>query len=235
MNPLVLNDLFLKQLDFNQELVSAYSRFDCHVRGLHSIVIGKAGGRLLRIYLAQPGSALHQGYEPVDMNGRLPDGQVPRPNFELGIHSHHCDLELTMLRGRLMHWTFNKISRLSLNPEAYQLELPSYKYQAKLRGEEPGFSRQGFGLFNLSDYQLLDNEWSARRAIVLRAAALHTVGIDPSQQWVAWLVAEGSPDPAYEPLTYSPRNLERYDFRSLYLPMTYTQALQLLRRAGLII
>lgn len=244
MNLLMLNDLFKEQLQFNAELVGELSRFNCHVRGLHSIVVGRQrGGQLLRIYVAEPGSALHNGLNDANgglsltnEEGRLGNGFVPRPSYELGLHPHHCDLNLKMLRGKLLHWTFVPVRRsLAYQyPASTITELFGHKYHSKLRGEAPGFTREGSHWFRLDDYRVLDAEWLHKRGINLPADALHTVHVPHGETYVAWLVAEGAEDPAYEPMTYSNRPLDRYDFSDLYQPMRYPEAVRLLADAGIL-
>lgn len=61
------------------------SRFDCHVKGLHSIPVENVDGKLKRLFFT---TSKHELYKNCDISGLV-----------LGAHSHRYDLQLTGLIG----------------------------------------------------------------------------------------------------------------------------------------
>ncbi len=58
---------------------------NCHVRGLHSIMLRDVPGDRLRMYFATPSHELHHA----------PGG----PKMALAAHTHHCDVTLINVHG----------------------------------------------------------------------------------------------------------------------------------------
>lgn len=207
--------------DSNTDLVERQSRQHCHVRGLHSLVLHQyANGNLVRLYIAEPGSDLDM---PAEGHGR-PNVD---PTFALGLHPHHCELSLTPLRGRILHVTMG----FCADETTAHYSLPAYRYHSQLRGEQPGFEREPGGPHHLRivDSRILTGDTT----VVLAAQDLHTMNVQRGTGYAAWLVEEGPEDPAYEPLTFSPHDLTRFDFSGLYQPADAQYWRELLVKAGL--
>lgn len=79
-------DLLIKSLvNLASDEVLELARFDCHVKGLHSIPVENNDGKLKRLFFT---SQKHELYKNCDISGLV-----------LGAHSHRYDLQLTGLVG----------------------------------------------------------------------------------------------------------------------------------------
>jgi hypothetical protein len=198
---------------------------------MHSIVLSKrADGSLYRLYVAEPRSDLHFTARE---NRRE---YVPSPTFRLGVHAHHCDLHLRLIKGEALHWIYEGHDELT---QATQFtcgtqRLDGYRYYSKLRNQRPGFTYEETTQLQCVDFRILKAAAPNRACIHLPADAMHTMAIDFTQDYVAWVVEEGAEDGEYEPLTYSRHRLEEFDFSGLYQPASFEQFIELLEKASLI-
>lgn len=79
-------DLLIKSLvNLASDETLELTRFDCHVKGLHSVPVENIDGKLKRLFFTSP---KHELYKNCDISGLV-----------LGAHSHRYDLQLTGLVG----------------------------------------------------------------------------------------------------------------------------------------
>jgi hypothetical protein len=214
-------------LNANRQTVEELSCLNCHVRGMHSIVLSKrANGSLFRLYVAEPQSDLHLNY------GEVLRSFIPVPTYRLGVHAHHCELSLRVIKGEALHWIYEPTQAPKLT--AGVDILGAYQYNSKLRGEQPGFTYVRNARLQCVDFRILKASAANRACIDLPAEAMHTMAIDYQQNYVAWLVEEGAEDHEYEPLTYSLIDLEKFDFTGLYQKASFEDYVALLEKAQLI-
>lgn len=166
------------------------SLINCHVRGLHSLVLDPAP-RMRRIFFATP------------------DHEMAGPD-DLALHSHHCDVELRPLYGgeHVIHWRPADVPS-TVTAAIYTGFLYSSVITGKVGRFEVTGEPRGFSLL-----------WSRLvEPAKLRARDIHTVSVELHQR-AAWVVVEGAEDQAYDPTCWSRRDLSRWTPEGLYQPMT---------------
>lgn len=84
----------LQLLDGATDADLMLSRKNCHVRGVHSIVLRDLGGQLVRAFLTSPDHLLHQN--------------TPEGGYSLGIHDHLYGLTLEGVTGTPCNHNFTK-------------------------------------------------------------------------------------------------------------------------------
>lgn len=137
------------------------SRFDCHVKGLHSVVLKNTNGRLTRCFLADFNHEMHTNETPTDL-------------MALGVHNHLYSLTLEGVTGSAVNHNYTREQvRGSVFFDAYGF------HQGVLLPDE---------LIALK-YSHFDNLRAGRR-ISLKADSLHTVSV-PRLERASWLVYEG--------------------------------------------
>jgi len=162
---------------------------DCHVKGLHSIVLREEPHRV-RVFYADLN---HQ----LEWRGRLCD------DMPLAIHSHHCDIRLDLLFGEV----YSPIYRFSSWPGSLPLSICRFESAITGGGSLKPLRRKR---------RLRLHESFPLGTQHLKANEMHTVVV-PERQEAAWLVTEGKEDPKYEPLCYT--NMPKWSPKGLYQPV----------------
>ena len=137
------------------------TRFDCHVKGLHSIVLKNDNGKLTRCFIAERN---HEMY--LNINSRL--------HLPLGIHDHRYDLRLRQVTGEALNILYKENSSLC--------NVMKYKYESEIKG--------GVGAIydGISGVEVCGvNKFTD---IIMSSDELHTVYV-PKNQESSWLVQEG--------------------------------------------
>lgn len=176
---------------------------NCHAPGVHSIALGRRGGRLHRVFIAERDHNLWH-------NAPFSDA------LSVGFHAHHCDLKICVLAGQ--------IGNLTLCEGASRC-LTGYRYQSALRDGAPGFSRA----LPAAWYGVEELFVDAGGELELPAAVCHTVWVARGESAVG-LVEEGDEDPHYLPITFSDVNLIAFDWTGMYAPLAEAECANLLRR-----
>jgi hypothetical protein len=180
------------------EQIAAKSLINCHCYGVDSIMLRDEPGCRLRMFVAHEG---HELYKNIDFCGHQHGG------LSVGLHPHHCDIRLTPVDGVIRNIE-------EAGPSAQWVRhvwLDAYSFESAITGGGefiPMLIQRGFKL----TIEPLDE------MIVMGARELHTIYVEKGQS-AAWLVEETTEDRAYQPVCYSNRNLEVFDFSALYEPM----------------
>jgi hypothetical protein len=169
-------------LEFNQEEMVANTIFNCHVKGLHSIMLSKSDGRTMRMYIAERNHELYKNSAATWYLG----------NMTLGFHPHEYALTLVGLLGVVTNW------RVELNKYPVGFKANRFHYSSKLRGEEPGFERMGEAHLLTEGLDILRKDDVTH----MRPEQLHTVYVDKGQVG-AWLILEHGRDEGYDSILYS--------------------------------
>jgi len=146
------------------------SRFNLHVKGLHSIVLDENEGKLTRLYIT---SENHEMYLNVNENHHK----------ALGVHSHRYDLKLTGIVGTFTNINYKELV-ISVNLEA-GVKCYKWSYCSTLKN--------GQGAHDKTEAMLtIDSITSVRvgEILELKHHELHTVYV-PKGKICAWLVEEG--------------------------------------------
>jgi hypothetical protein len=192
-----------------QEVVEK-SLLNCHIIGLHSIMISDASDRMIRLYIADKGHQLHKNL-PINYENGL----------SVGFHSHHCDLSLHCIKGKIFNWVVEEADT--------GFELTKYNYSSKITSDEMGFTNTGKSYLTTTSEVWITEE----NMLTMGAKQIHTVGCD-KDSFNAWLVYQGKEDKTYTSYCWSNANLEKEKGENLYLKPTETQVLELLRKCDLI-
>lgn len=180
------------------EQLAAKSIVNCHAMGVDSLVMADPyGSKMARVFIA------HKDHE---LWRNLPGESI----MSVGYHAHHCDVLLKPIYGAVFNLLVRP-SELRLSPKGCYRE---FMYQSPITGEKGTFVATG----NRCEF----SPWIVRlskKTIEMKAKEVHTIYV-PRGEEAAWYVFEGAEDPIYTPLTWSNANLEKFDFKPLYQPMT---------------
>lgn len=152
---------------------------NCHVSGLHSVMLHDEPGNRIRLFYADASNRLWWTGEQVD---RMP----------LAIHSHHCDVRLVGVFGNALSLSFDIDNEVGI-------DLTKCRFESAITGGGGKLTSRGQTrrLRKVSACPL-----SFGRVEELRADELHTVTV-PAGQDAAWLVIEGAEDPDYVSVCYT--------------------------------
>lgn len=184
---------------------------DCHVRGLHSVVLRVSpSGFLTRIYLA-------------DSNHELHHNERPNPKMTLGIHGHRTGIRITGLVGQMDNVLYQDTPS---DFQAYQIE--KCTFDSKIKGGEGALQRGPITSLWQTGVVNRITPWSRTW---MNASELHTVYVRANQQ-AAWLIEEYEADRPHDPSCYT-MNPE-YCSNGIYTPMRHEESLGVLRDFGYI-
>lgn len=193
---------------------------NCHVRGLHSIMLLDVPEKRIRLYYLEPGSEI-SNLDPIDIvNGDKP--------LNLAFHPHHCELGLKMVKGKLINWTIQETDRVG---GSY---FNKYEYRSQITHGEIEFKLiQKYVKVTTLDFNYMSSD--SNSYIFMDANKIHTVFTQDQKEPVAWLVFEGKEDPNYQSVCYSNKPLDNNEKDPvLYLPMFENEVLRILMDCNLI-
>jgi hypothetical protein len=200
----------------NRDEIVTKSRLNCHVKGLHSVMLLESPGKTVRLFVTTPDHVMHLNKPRVLQNDAEP--------LSLGFHPHHCNLTLQCVKGVFTNW------RVALTvPGTRSFTVPEYEYSSKLLGDKGGFVRRDRVRLGTVDVENL----SAGDAVYLRADELHTVYV-PEGLVSAWLVFEGEENGNHSSSTYSNADLTQFDFEAHYQRPDEVEVCALLHKSGLL-
>lgn len=195
----------------NREEIISKSLLNCHVEGVHSIMLSECPGKTIRLYVAQIGNKL---------NDNFPEKQGTTP-MSVGFHPHHCNLTLHCIQGELLNWI--------ITPRSYgPLRLTHFEYQSKITKGELLFKEIGEQDFIGTSAYTLKPGGVAQ----MKASDIHTVACS-SEYLSAWLVYEGKEDPDYKSYCWSNCDPNLIDTSNLYQPCHELEIIGLLEQCNL--
>lgn len=162
MTNLKLIKKILDNLDTIPDATLEMSYLNCHMSGLHSVVLNNNMGRLTRMFITE---TTHQMYR--NLGTRAP---------ALGIHDHKYDLTLTSIIGNAINvnFTAEKTQQRLGNIKQWVFE-DQKPYETMVRDE----------IIKQSSIEMIDLD-----GVFIDKDALHTVYV-PQGQRAIWLVEEG--------------------------------------------
>jgi hypothetical protein len=207
---MILINTFIENLIKNHlEEITEKSLLNCHVDGLHSIMLLDHPEKTIRLYVAMPGNTLYK-------NTRFTTNLM-----SLSFHPHHCDLTLQVTRGHLTNWNVKESDTGT--------EFDKYIYHSQITEGRLGFEYVGKSFLETTK-RILISEGGQE---FLSADTIHTVACS-TDRVTAWLVYEGKEDPNYIPYCWTNTDLLNQDHSKLYQKPTQADVLMLLNEAGLI-
>ena len=173
--------------------------YNCHVMGLHSLMLQDEPENRIRMFVATSAHQLHPG--------------PGHENMPLAVHPHHCDVTLINLYG----FPMNHVYRRALGPGDWN----RCSYSSGVTGT-PALTvvNSGVHLHRTEQHILSD------KGTFLPASTLHAISL-PAGDSAAWLVLEGQEDPNYESYCYTKN--PKFDPTNLYQPMDKDEASEMLR------
>jgi hypothetical protein len=183
------------------------SLLDCHVRGLHSIMLLDTPEQRVRLFVATERHELWRN--------------TAESLGSIAAHPHHCNITLHCIQGAFVNLEY-AISKTGKY-------LP-YIYRSALLNGTGGFTKsQRNGPVALIGQRAV----GVGDSLALPAYHIHSVSVPPGQR-AAWFVYEGKEDAQYSSLSYSDQDLEQADFQGLYGKMDEQQVISLLVEVGLL-
>lgn len=156
-----MNNLVLELLSESKDSDLMMSKFNCHVKGLHSIVLKNNHGILTRCFFTEKDHTMH-----LNINSKL--------NLPLGIHNHRYGIRLNQVSGEAVNILYKENKPLN--------NISKFKYDSEILGGS-GASFVGFsgvevcGVSKFTDIYMAHHE-------------LHTVFV-PKGCMSSWVVMEG--------------------------------------------
>ena len=181
-------------IEENWDLILEKSRKNCHIRGLHSLVLcQREDGGYIRIFYTMSD---HEMYN----------------NNALAIHPHHRGLTLKWLWGN----PTNYFMEMKERPGG---EYSKYKFHSSILNDKGGFV-----LENEQQYiavPVVTSHMSAMDNVIgMDSRTLHTMTV-PKSTHAAWMVTEHPNEcEAYDGRCYSTQDLTKWKDDNLYTPFT---------------
>ena len=164
MNTKLINKI-LTNLDSIPDSTLMMSYKNCHVAGLHSIVLNNNMGKLTRFFCADKTHNMHKNLSNL--------------MFSLGVHDHKYDLTLTNLFGRAINVNFS----------VEQVEFPN-KGNVSFHTFSDGKATRGDTYIPRALLKQTTLECLSDKPMFIDKDSLHTVYV-PKGEPAAWLVEEG--------------------------------------------
>ena len=190
-------------LDNNLDEVIEKSYWNCHLKGLHSLMLCDAPGKVVRMFAAMPECRL-------DRNS-IGDIQGENPFQSIAFHPHHCDLTLIPVKGSFRNW----IIKISKSGDSLITE---WQYESAITKGEMSFRKIGDVKYDVVKYGSY-SDTSLDFGVFMKADEIHTVS-KYAGEFAAWIVMEGAEDPNYQNKCYSVVNPNEVDKSQLYQKMT---------------
>jgi len=198
--------------------IMAKSLLDCHVKGVHSIMLLESPGKTIRLYIA---TEEHELWRNTILNALLGYSSV-------GYHAHHCALTLHCIYGDILNSIItekgvDKETPLTLNRWNYKSPVTNAKGYFELPADMP-----------CDHFKVSNQQWINEKGyLYLKASDIHTVYVRKKEK-AAWLVYEGREDPLYKPYCWSNSDLSAPISKKLYRKPSIPEVMKLLRSVSLI-
>lgn len=205
-----MNNLVKHLFDNNFDEILQRSLLNCHVKGLHSIMLSEHKGATIRLYVADTNHELYVNNE----------FDILTHDLSIAFHPHHCNLTLECVKGQFLNWEVKESDKgIKLNKFLYHSAIIEGKTHFELIDEN-------------SHIETLKNRFVNKgECVMMKAEELHTVAVEKGKV-AAWLVYEGKEDEKYSSYCWSNADLTNQDFSGLYGKPTKEDIFSLLKIAG---
>lgn len=194
-----MNTLIKHLWDNNREEIINKSLMNCHVKGLHSIILLESPGKTIRLYITDKDHELYT-------------------KKALSFHPHHCNLTLECIEGLFSNWIIRKDDVVGAT------SIPRFIYKSAILEEEGGFIMDGVDKFVIYHPKFVYKGES----VFMKSTDIHSVSI-PEGMISAWLVYEGIEDSSYKSYAWSKKDLRNETFEGLYVKPNANDIYQLLK------
>ncbi len=194
----------------NLQVAREKSLKNCHVRGLHSVVLNEDEKGLLRVFYTSQDHELWQN-QPAKFRRMQWYGCNSEMPISIAIHPHHSEFAFTVLSGTITNVEFgDEMSGISAWGRA--ISMPKWKWTSAILN--------GQGRFELVDndsviYLGECHIYSAGQKFSMLAAQMHTVFVPYGMEamWMIREIASIEPPPSY---CWSNADLSKWSDKDLY-------------------
>lgn len=186
-------------------IIKELSLKNCHAMGVDSLVLSDRPN-MVRIFYAHGEHELYRNLPIVSS----------RESFSVGLHEHHCDIQMIPLFGKVFNIFADSTFWRDGSGPVVPVKLDPFRYTS---GINTGDNTSRFQKVETIDSRRFDlYKQKLDKPLNLKANVQHTVFI-PQFESAAWMIVEGEENPLYSPITWSNADLENFDSTNLYLPM----------------
>ncbi len=216
-----MNALIAHFLANDRPAILQHSSQNCHVHGLHSIMLQEGYGFGMRLYVVTDDHMLWRNQR----HG------IPLTSMVSGFHPHHSNLTLHCIRGEIVNKRAEILIGESYAEDDYTRKLRRYRFDKSVEDKdvETGFVLEGYDYVRSTKDVVL----TAGAFVSMMSKEMHTIHVEQGQT-AAWFVYNGQPDSDYVPLLWSNAELHKIENDQLYLPMSAHGLDRLLAIAGLL-
>lgn len=201
-----MRDLIRHLIENNKEEIVKKSIMNCHVKGLHSVMLLDSPGKTIRMFVTGANNDMVRNYD--------------NNNMSLGFHPHHCYLTLKVIKGQIT----NRI--LKCVPSGMGFTMQKHRYISKILNENEAKIEH---IGEQENCLVVNSVLNYDHSIGMSANTIHTVGV--GKGIAAWLVFEGKEDKNYQPLIYSGTKIEKLETEGLYQKPTEEEVDEMIRLA----
>jgi hypothetical protein len=206
-----MKELITHLLKSNSKEIVDKSFLNCHVKGLHSIMLIDCPEKTVRMYITDNTHKMYKNYsEP----------------HTLSYHPHHCELTLHCVYGELTNIGM-KIENEHTGNDCHYYD--RWLYSSLISNGKMGFVKDGSDLLRQKSSITL----GVGDMISMQASDIHTVAC-PKGEWSAWMVYEGKENKNYVPYAWSNSDLSKIDNKGLYKKPTKATIVELLTKVKMI-
>lgn len=207
-----MKNLIKHLIENNIDEIVSKSIYNCHVKGLHSIMLLECPEKTIRLYVCSPSSDMAKNYPE-----RINEG------MSLAFHPHHCNLTLHCVKGNFLNWEVEE------RQDYDSLCLDKYVYHSHIKEGEMSFEFISKGYLKTKEFRRVYEGQS----VMMKANEIHSVAC-PIGEYTAWLVYEGKEDANYTSYCWTNSDPNTIDKSILYQKMTKEQIKYLLTQINLI-
>lgn len=207
-----MKQLIQHLLRTNREEIVQKSLLNCHVKGLHSIMLLDCPEKTIRMYIADAHHYLHKNFNSPD---------------SLSFHPHHCELTLHCIYGEFTNVVMSLQNDITGNDCT---EYDRWIYNSQISSGLPiGFVKEGSDILRFREKQLV----KFGNSVFMPASQIHTVAVEEHQK-AAWLVYEGKEWSGYIPYAWSNCDMRNVSGDGLYVKPDFENIVNLLKSVSAI-
>lgn len=213
------------------ETIAKRSLVNCHVLGMHSVVVNVTNGKLQRIFCAEKNHMLW--FNKPNMFGHFP------MSLSLGFHGHHSKLTFEPIFGEWDNITIEKdVDGVEAAKDAVwelnhcPIKLSGFKWNSPILTGEKGFFTE------VEKDVVFRKPEIAKMApgcqLTMEGSLMHTVSVVRNEE-AAWMVNEQTTYAEHDGLCWSNVPLDKHfscDPKRFYQPMSVEKCKEILERCG---
>lgn len=197
-------------IENNIDEIVSKSLLNCHVRGVHSIMLLECPEKTIRLYISMPDSEMYKN-QPCNIKNGL----------SVAFHPHHCNLTIECIKGFIWNTLVKEVD--------IGYSVTKYIYKSKIKEGNMAFLK-------LKDTNVYFDKCTllgAGNSISMLANEIHTVGC-LKDAICAWFVYEWKEDKDYKPYCYTNVDPNKQVSEDLYIKPTKRQVIELLKKVDLL-